>query len=322
MGKKTYKHPRQYTTETFKTRLKEVYGDKFGLDFVEYNGVHEDIILVCPIHGKFKVRACSAARGTARCHECSSINRSISQRIPFKEIIKRISDKHPDYLIDENQNYVNTHTGIIITCPKHGNFKMSPNSIFNGQGCPKCGKDNMKLKMSNDINWLIKESNRIHGDKYSFEHFIFKNTKTKSYVTCKKHGDFLTSANKLIYSKRGCPHCASSTLETSLKIILEEHKENFIQQYRTKWLKLQSLDFYLPDYNIAIECQGIQHFEPVRFGGISIEDAKKQFEYVKKLDEQKKKLCKNNNVKILYLKYDDDLNKFYEKLINIVSVHN
>lgn len=29
------------------------------------------------------------------------------------------------------------------------------------------------------------------------------------------------------------------------------------------WLKKQNLDFYLPDYNIAIECQGIQHFEPL-----------------------------------------------------------
>ena len=107
MGKKSYKHPRQYTTETFKERLKEVYGDKFGIDFVEYNGAYEDVILVCPIHGKFKVRACSAARGAAKCPECSSIHRSVVQRIPFKEIIKRILDKHPDYLIYENQNYVN-----------------------------------------------------------------------------------------------------------------------------------------------------------------------------------------------------------------------
>ena len=45
MGKKSYKHPRQYTTETFKERLKEVYGDKFGIDFVEYNGAYEDVNL-------------------------------------------------------------------------------------------------------------------------------------------------------------------------------------------------------------------------------------------------------------------------------------
>lgn len=320
MGKKSYKHPRQYTTETFKERLKEVYGDKFGIDFVEYNGTYEDVILVCPIHGKFKVRACSAARGAAKCPECSSIHRSVVQRIPFKEIVKRILDKHPNYLIDESQNYVNTHTDIIITCPKHGNFKMSPNDIFNGQGCPKCGRESMKAKRSHNIEWLIKESNKIHGDKYSFEHFIFKNTKIRSYVTCKKHGDFLISADKLIYGKRGCPHCSSSKLETLLKMFLEENNEEYVQRCGMNvfpWLKNQHLDFYLPKQNIAIECQGIQHYEPTRFGGISEERAVEQFKYVKELDKRKRKLCKEHNIKLLYLKYDEDIGEFYKKLVGV-----
>ena len=38
------------------------------------------------------------------------------------------------------------------------------------------------------------------------------------------------------------------------------------------------LDFYLPEYNIAIECQGEQHFVPVPFGKMSEDKAKKQFE--------------------------------------------
>lgn len=319
MGKKSYKHPRQYTTETFKTRLSEIYGDKFGLDLVEYNGAYKPIKLVCPIHGEFKVRACMAARGDASCKKCSSITKRLNSRIPFKEIIKRIIDKHPDFLIDENQDYVNTHTSINITCPIHGNFKMSPNDIFNGQGCPKCGKESMKLKRSHNIDWLIKESNKIHGDKYSFEHFVYKNTKTKSYVTCKKHGDFPISADKLIYGKRGCPHCSSSKLETSLKMALEKNNEEFIHKCDANifpWLRNQHLDFYLPKYNIAIECQGIQHYEPTRFGGISEEKAIEQLKYVKELDKRKRKLCKEHNIKLLYLKYDDNINEFYKSLVN------
>ena len=45
----------------------------------------------------------------------------------------------------------------------------------------------------------------------------------------------------------------------------------YVYQYKASWLGNQSLDFYLPDYNIAIECQGLQHVETVRFGGMSIE---------------------------------------------------
>lgn len=32
-------------------------------------------------------------------------------------------------------------------------------------------------------------------------------------------------------------------------------------------MKPTFLDFYLPDYNVGIECQGIQHIMPINFGG-------------------------------------------------------
>ena len=46
--------------------------------------------------------------------------------------------------------------------------------------------------------------------------------------------------------------------------VLEKNNIVFIEQYREKWLSKQSLDFYLPEYNIAIECQGMQHFKNER----------------------------------------------------------
>ena len=55
------------------------------------------------------------------------------------------------------------------------------------------------------------------------------------------------------------------------------------------------LDFYLPDFNIAIECQGLQHFIPVElFGG------EEQFQIRKKRDFIKKELCEKNGITILY----------------------
>jgi len=60
-----------------------------------------------------------------------------------------------------------------------------------------------------------------------------------------------------------------------------------------------SLDFYLPEYKIAIECQGRQHFEPVLdFGG------NKAFEESLERDRRKLLLCKEHGVKLLY--YDSE----------------
>lgn len=68
------------------------------------------------------------------------------------------------------------------------------------------------------------------------------------------------------------------------------------------------LDFYLPDYNLAIECQGKQHFVPVdTFGG------KDGFNEIVIRDNVKKQCCDNNNIKILYYmdnKYKKDKNDF------------
>ena len=55
------------------------------------------------------------------------------------------------------------------------------------------------------------------------------------------------------------------------------------------WLNRQRLDFFLPDYNIAIEYQGEQHFKPIKyFGGEKrfidrIERDKKKINYVLKI---------------------------------------
>lgn len=80
------------------------------------------------------------------------------------------------------------------------------------------------------------------------------------------------------------------------------------------WLGRQSLDFYLPEYSVAIECQGIQHFEPIEFFG-----GKKTFEYIKILDKNKFILCNENNINLFYLNYDDKLEDKIKELVSICS---
>ena len=60
------------------------------------------------------------------------------------------------------------------------------------------------------------------------------------------------------------------------------------------------MTFYLPEYNIFIECQGRQHFLPVdAFGG------EKGFESTKIRDKIKLQKCIDNNIKPLYFSNKD-----------------
>ena len=66
-------------------------------------------------------------------------------------------------------------------------------------------------------------------------------------------------------------------------------------------------DFYLPEYNICIEFDGIQHFEPRdAFGG------KVEFEKTKLRDKIKDDYCKNNGLSLIRISNIRDIkNKLY-----------
>jgi len=58
----------------------------------------------------------------------------------------------------------------------------------------------------------------------------------------------------------------------------------------------------LPDYNICIEFNGKQHYEPITFFG-GEEGLKKQIIR----DKIKTQYCDKNNIKLFIIKYDENL---------------
>ena len=83
----------------------------------------------------------------------------------------------------------------------------------------------------------------------------------------------------------------------------------------------QSLDFYLPKYNIAIEYQGRQHFEQVE----KFHKNETEFKTQANRDEVKKILCEKNGIKLIYFTFDKKRKKFlnevvYNKVIDLKNI--
>ena len=97
---------------------------------------------------------------------------------------------------------------------------------------------------------------------------------------------------------QGCPYCKTSKLENEINEFLLSKQIVFERQKTFDWLVNKGhlyLDYFLPDYDIAIECQGEQHFKPIeQFGGLT------GFTERQKLDFLKYRLCEENGIKILY----------------------
>lgn len=143
----------------------------------------------------------------------------------------------------------------------------------------------------------------MHGNKYDYSKVEYINAKTKVCIICPKHGKFWQIPSKHL-SGHGCIKCNRSHLEEEVSLFLDKNNIEYVEQYAPSFLKngkgLQKLDFYLPFYNLAIECQGLQHFT----NNFYIK-SKKVVSAVQR-DIRKYEKCKNNGVQILYYTTKDN----------------
>ena len=106
-----------------------------------------------------------------------------------------------------------------------------------------------------------------------------------------------------------CKNCLNSwQLEKEVESILIKHNIFFEKQKKFEWLKYKmplSLDFFLPKYNIFIECQGRQHFTPVFAFG-----SENGFIETQKRDVQKYKKCKEHGIIPIYYSKVKNWEKF------------
>lgn len=316
----------------FKEKINNIYKN-YNYDFsnVKYYNVATPIEVRCNKHNlTWFPLPNNMLRHHTLCPECAKEIASEKSRLSYSEIIERLNNLHPDLdfsLFKEQPK--NTNEKITVIChnidnngTEHGTFKKTIHSLLNGEGCPVCGRIKAGLNSRITQEEFLKNIKQVHkGKKFDFSKVNY--VKSDEYVTviCKEtdmngheHGEFKITASALA-NGQGCPKCRMSHLEQSVRVFMIDNNEKFIHQKKFVWLKCQTLDFYLPCYNIAIECQGSQHFIPDFFKSKGVDYSIELLKKVQERDARKKRLCKKNNVKLIYfldkkfVKYlsDDDI---------------
>lgn len=276
------------TTEQFVEEANIVHNGKYDYSKTDYKGKDAKVCIICPEHGEFWQTPHNHLNG-AGCPKCKYKNFSEKRKDTTESFIEKAKLVHGDKYDYSKVNYVDSHTKVCIICPEHGEFWQKPNNHIHGWGCAKCS--GMAKKTTEQF---IEESKSLYPEKYTYDKTEYVNGKTPLIITCKKHGDFRVYPNDHLKGQE-CPECTIYKLEAKIKSILDAKKIEYVWQYSNKILGNQKLDFYLPKYRVAIECQGEQHFHPVKFFG----GEEKHF-LQKAWDERKKKICFENNVALLY----------------------
>ena len=234
-------------------------------------------------------------------NECSDImNRSVNSiYLKANRLELRIQN---DWTLDEckylSDNYIHlTH----IELSK--NLKRSIRSI-------KSKANKIGLSQYTTKSFILK-SNNIHNYNYDYSSVIYKHSQQNVTIICNTHGKFKQTPESHLRG-RGCPICKESKGEKEISLLLNKHKINFIREYKFDDCidkgKLP-FDFYIPDNNTCIEFNGEQHYIPIKwFGG------KKTLDGIQRRDKIKKEYCIKNNIKLLTIKYSDNIKEMLTTL--------
>ena len=291
--------------EVVKTRIIS-YGYEVPKDFIYVNN-NTKIKLICKKHGEFKIRPGLLFKGE-RCKKCSFESVSNKLKISNEEFIKRIDSLYGDKLDTSLAIYKGNNKKVDIICKKHGLFQTTPYSLYQGISCNECKKERLRLLKRKSQNQFLKESKEKYGDELLMDKAQYIDENTPILIGCKVHG-YIWQLPKVHLKGNGCPLCSKSKLERHIEKQLINNKIEYQQEYKLP-NSLLRLDFYLPQYKCAIECQGKQHFEEVaHFGG------NENFEITRERDKRKKILCNENKINLFYYSADKKYTTFLDEKV-------
>lgn len=267
----------------------------------------------------------------SKCNHC--IDRSTYQMKTKENALQKINEKCNElgflFIDFDGGKWLGCRkTKLIIKCLKCSNISIKnyDNFINKDSGCLYCRniKAAKSTRLSNE-----EVLNRIKDlcVKYDFTFIGFKNknneyynNRTKLILKCNKCGELVYPLcnkffNDVVYICKECTIISKG--ELIIKELLIKYNLHFEQQKTFKWLKNKNslrLDFYLPDYKTAIEYQGIQHFKEIEYFG-----GKEGLKESIKRDDIKYNLCKENNINIFYINYNDNIEEKIDCFVKNIS---
>lgn len=251
---------------------------------------------ICPKHvnkGVLETTFGNFTKGNG-CPHCSGRVRKTQEEYEAELAIKKP-------MIRAVGRYVSLKTKIehmCTVCGYHWNV-LPDNMLHMPNGCPKCGK-RAKLNKQEVVDRLANID--------PFIEFIgeYIDSQTSSTFRCKRCGKVWLAKPNNILNGKGCPHCKMSKGELRISKYLDNIGIGYSCQKRFADCRHEAMlpfDFYIEFLNICIEYDGLQHFEPCTFGGVSQEFAQRAYELCKIKDSIKTQYCQDNGIKLIRIPY-------------------
>lgn len=175
--------------------------------------------------------------------------------------------------------------------------------------CPNCNNGSLKQTNTREKAFQILQE---HFPTHHYEIIEYSTFHGFCRIECQDCQFLYKGHFDSFLQSRGCPRCRRkiSKGESKIQAWLEKNKINFIQQKALdaeKITRRQKFDFFLPDYNLAIEYNGEQHY-------IDKKDRFDSLEKTQQRDRQKQNYCLKEGIELLIIPYWEYSN--VEKILN------
>ena len=117
--------------EEFVLNANIIHKNKYDYSSSIFINTKTKIVIICPIHGKFKQIPSEHLRSSG-CKKCFIEQQRKINKTNFISKANEIHNKKYDYSLTK---YTNIYTKVKILCPKHGQFFQNPKNHLNVFGC-------------------------------------------------------------------------------------------------------------------------------------------------------------------------------------------
>ena len=226
--KKVYKSRLTHKERFFK-KARAMYPD-YDFSRVEYKDRETHIVVVCAVHGEFKIRPRTLLIGEKGqkphgCWKCNNLIPPYEKELTLDTFKNRMHELYGDKYTFVWSDYKNKQSMIRFTCKEHGEQRRSVTGLLDGKGCAYC---NGKFYPPD---W-IKNARAVHGEKYEYDE-----SRPPQRVTdiirykCPVHGWQETRYDCHVLQGCGCALCAG--VQNNLSA--EDRKQIWIKKCRERF---------------------------------------------------------------------------------------
>jgi predicted nucleic acid-binding Zn-ribbon protein len=253
-----------YTFSKWVERARETHGDRYTYLGMVEGTKFPTLKILCPDHGEFKTQAALhvCADEANGCPECGKERTTAALRFSDETTMSQLKERDPSktYLGVVRIKNKRFFTGL---CDKHGSVQKDVKGYMRGDHfCQKCGREAIANSSRYDFETFKSLATEVHSGLYEYVDFseTANNVSSTATIKCKKHGNFTQTAAQHLLGD-GCPKCGNRVSKANTSLAKHLESLGVKVELEKKFTDVEGriyADVFLPDFNLAIEHNGLR----------------------------------------------------------------